>query len=355
MFRESTTFLKWSVMLLMFFSCSESRPAQLQNEPRPSVDKQTTAKSTQEANSNTSTSNPATVETGRESGETAVAPTLITGVFLACDFQPPPVAGATSAKLGCRIADNDTGAKHDMSQHPEFTWGYELVDTSLTASMTPASVDDPWHVYYDITNRLGTLNTLQDMMKVGLKLKDNSATYYQKIGDVIGKLGLLLNGTWIAPCYQQDQSGVYIKSTTNNKSDKTSVTYNEHHFGSPCTNSPQFVSETASSFLNLVYLTGVGFAADVKYTSWKFTPRDAEGLSAVQQMCPGSTFKLNVATEVSSCMHWNSSRVQYTTLRLDEKRQPPSLMWGIGGGANTGETPELRMTNFPATGDYIKQ
>jgi hypothetical protein len=205
--RLYTTFFKQSLFLIMLSSCNQPQA------PLPSINNEPETAGSQEQKISPSPSQSgagsATAETGRENGEAAITPTVITGVFLACDFQPPPASGATTAKLGCRMAESDTGVKHDMNQHPEYTWGYEVPDTGITVGVTvAASPDDPWHVYYDITNRFGSLDNIQDLLKVGLKLKEGSATYYQKVGSVTGRLGLLLNGTWLEPCHLEPNEGV---------------------------------------------------------------------------------------------------------------------------------------------------
>jgi hypothetical protein len=349
---RGSTFLKQSVLLIVLLSCSE-RPA-----PLPSINNESkTAGSIEQGSSSTSQSgaSSAAAQTGRESGETAVEPTVITGAFLACDFQPPPAPGATTAKLGCRMADNTTGAKHDMSQYPDFTWGYEPLDTGITATVTVAtSPDDPWHAYYDITSRLGTLDAVSDMLKVGLTLKDGSATYYQTVGSVTGRLGLLLNGTWVESCSQPFGSGFYYTKMKSVISNGNTVVATVNYSTDATCASSQFTAESTTSLIKLIY-NGAGFIADVQHLSWKITPTDATGLTSMQQRCPGLNFQLNVATEAISCTKPPDSRIEYTNIKLENKLQQQSMTWAEGSGANTGKSPELRMTDFSQSPGSIKQ
>jgi hypothetical protein len=334
-------------MLLVLFSCSERKPP----APLTSVDEKTQVAGSSEVSSTQISTSAASSTTSQTSNEMAITPAMITGVFLACDFQPPPATGATTAKLGCRMADKDTAAKHDMSQYSQYTWGFETLNTGFAVNVTLAtSPGDPWHVYYDISNRADTLHTVKDALKVGLKQKDDSATYYQKVGDVTGKLGLLLNGTWTSACLLES-TGTYVKTTETYK-DNTYTTRNEYSDNSTC-NSPNIISDVTGSFLSLIY-NGMGFIADLKYISLKFMPRDAKGLATVQQMCPGTNFQLNVATEAISCTN-PDSRNYYTTLKLDDKAEPQRLYWAVEDSQNTALTPELRATDFSTADPQIKQ
>jgi hypothetical protein len=351
--RHDTTFLKQSLLLTLLLSCSQPQAPMpsLNNEPETAGSKE------QKSSPLPSGAGSATAQTGQESGEAAVTPTMITGVFLACDFQPPPAPGATTAKLGCRIAENDTGVKHDMSQHPEYTWGYEVSDTGITVGVTPAaSPDDPWHVYYDITNRFGSLDNIQDLLKVGLKLKDGSATYYQKVDTVTGRLGLLLNGTWLEPCRPEPEgSGLYVTTTSTYSNASTVVLTTIYTSDAACATPAQYTSEYTVSLIKLIY-NGTGFIADIKYVFLKMTPHNAKRLADMQQQFPKLTFQLNAATDILPAISWpTSSDIIYSNVKLEDKVKPQRLTWAQENGVHTGKTPELRMTDYSVNVPSFKQ
>jgi hypothetical protein len=281
---------------------------------------------------------------------------VITGTFLACDFLPPPAPEATVAKLGCRIAENATGAKHDMSQHPEYAWGYEALENSITVGVTPAaSPDDPWHVYYDIISRFDTLDSAQDRLKVGLKLKEDSATYYQTVSSVTGRLGLLLNGTWTASCAPQNSGGGYIKKTATFSNGNSLVFAADYSADATCA-STQYTSESTLSLIKVIY-NGAGFAVDAKYLSVKITPLDAESVATFQQKYPNLTFQKNVATEVIASIIFpdRENRIDYTSLKLEDKLKPQKLTWAEVSGFRTGESAGQRKTNFSSGEVFLRQ
>jgi hypothetical protein len=336
----------------LLLSCSQQKAS------LPSLNNELEKAGSQEQKSSPSQSGAgqATAQTGRESGETVIEPIAITGVFLACDFQPPPVSGATTAKLGCRIAENDTGVKHDMSQHPEYTWGYEVSDTGITVGITPAaSPDDPWHVYYDITHRFGNLDNIQDLLKVGLKLKDDSATYYQRVDTVTGRLGLLLNGTWVAPCYSMYDGAIYATGTSTITNGNEFVNVIRFTSDSACATPPLYSTESVASLVNLIY-NGTGFTADIKYHAMKMVPRNDQNVAAMQQQYPKLTFQLNVATDIMPAIPWPSANdLVYTSVKLEDKLKPQRMTWAAASGANSGKSAELRMSDFSINPAFFKQ
>jgi hypothetical protein len=349
--RENTTFLKRPLLLTLLLSCTQ--PA----APLPLANNELQKEGSQEQNPPSSSpggTSEATSQTGRESGETMVEPTVITGAFLACDFQPPPAPGATTAQLGCRMADNNTGVKHDMSQHPQYAWGYEPLETGITATVTLAtSPDDPWHVYYDIASRFGTLDRVSDLLKVGLKAKDGSATYYQTVGSVTGKLGLLLNGTWASPCSQRRAGDAYTTGKATYSNGNTVVVSFNYSSDANCT-SVQMTTEITMALVKTIY-NGTGFAIDLKYVSSKVTPRDAQSLADYRQMCPNQTFQLNVTTDITSCDPRFGGLMEYTSMKLNDKIQPQTYSTARSSGANTGSSPELRRTDFSSSDLFVKQ
>jgi hypothetical protein len=293
-----------------------------------------------------------TANIDEEEGEQqALPPVPITGLYLACDFVREPTAADSSARVGCRMAEDGTGAKRDMSRHPEYTWGFkksDVADVSLTIS---ARADDPWHAYYDISGVYYLSRAVIDEIEVGLKRQDDSATYYQKIGSVTGKLGILLQGTWTSRCYRAG-GGIYVKEKSTVSGGKETF-YAEQGEDPTCNGALMVVEERTVTILKLSF-DGTTFSVDRKWDSWTNTPRDPRAVTALSSRCPGLNFQQDVPTDIRSCiaetkMHLNDAYLTYNMVKLDEASNPPCVRTSWPTDSLPGTAPELRANDFADT------
>jgi hypothetical protein len=147
---------------------------------------------------------------------------------------------------------------------------------------------------------------------------------------------------------------VYSTITTYSNGN-TAVITSTYTTDAACATPPLYTTETTTSLLKLIY-NGTGFIADIKDTSITLTPHNAQMLAIMKQQFPTATFQLNGTTDIKPILPLpNANDIIYTNVKLEDKLKPQQLTWASDNGGKTGNSPELRMTDFSGNVPSFKQ
>ena len=290
-------------------------------------------------------------ETDSVDTETASTPTNITGTYLACDYTEPPAVGKTSATLGCRVADKATGHKSNVQTFAAYDWGY-VENSAIHVVVRTMAVDtDPWHAYYSLSGTADSFQNALTTLRIGLKEKSGATELYEGLQDLVGKLNILMEGTWVSnQCLPWNSNPSLYWRRTDIVENAQYTTILDYYLNNQCTSSRSWTEKIVGPFIKVTF-DGTFFYTDARTDTWLITPLTQESIVYLNTTRPDLSF--TIGKSVESLKASATTLVDYSSLRIDEANN--RIYIASGNDTYDGTTDEKRKKIFDLNAWFDKQ
>ena len=321
--------MHWLILLIMVYSCKGTE----------------TVSPVSPSSSDTGTNVDASLS---ERDESATTPTVITGTFLACDYVQNPVSTSNQVSVGCRIADQATGHKVDMSKYPSYDWGFNPLSNTVQVNMVKADSSNPWQVLYTLTGDYNDLQNIGAQFNVGLKNTATSVAYYEKVQDLVGRLNFLMEGTWKANKCVLSKGIYYMRTDIMTQGKYTTLM--DYYVKANCTGTSDW-TETIVGLISKVTFDGYYFYLDNRTDEYSTLPHTSNALPILNGYgCANISYQIGFSTNVMSCV---DNVMEYTMMRFDEAHD--WIYTALPSSSNDGNTAAKRKNNIVTDWYLVKQ